>query len=117
MAKTTVYRIKNIDDGLYYSSCKCYYITGMNEVDIDKLKRTSKYWYIETKTWEANYLNVLYFDNIGHYFPSEKGAERRLSEFTGSKKSDRLTTAGRLLHARFNFVVVKSEINIEDIPK
>jgi len=111
MKNREFYRIKDLNSGLYYSYRK--YSHGEPSIDY---RADSLYQY--TPPLSANYPDLkvlLSFDEIGHFYPTKKGAERVLSEFTGCSIHKRKSKAGRILNSRFNFVVVKSQMTVEDI--
>ena len=113
-ANREFYRIKDINTGQYYLARHWTY--GQPEQDLYEQKY--KYSYEPKNKYIHNYPKGIYFlelDEIGHFYPSRKGAERMLSEFVGCSIHDRRTTAGRILNSKFNFVVVKSIMKIRDI--
>jgi hypothetical protein len=114
-ANKDFYRIKDINTGLYYLARHWTY----NEPEQELYKQKYKYSYKPRN--KHNYaLEGIYFlelDEVGHFYPSRKGAERMLSEFVGCSIHDRKTTAGRIFNSKFNFVVVKSKMKLKDVPE
>ena len=104
------YRIKDLDTGKYYKRKESYYI----EDNVPVTGYTYKY--VEKGCYQT-FESFLFLDDIGNFYNTKKGAEKIISELTSSTIKNRKTPAGRLLNSRFNFVVVKSEVFIEDINK
>lgn len=116
LTRKYIFRIKDLKTGLYYSSRNYIRTSNKNELidDSHYLKKNSLYSYKQDVSW-GTYHYFLYFDEIGHFYPTRGGAEKMISEFTESKRMDRQTKAAILLNSRFPFIVVKSEIKCEDI--
>jgi hypothetical protein len=112
MRNKEFYRIKDLNTELYYSS-RSYSHGEPSEYD----KNTTLYQYVPPKSlnYPIDVIVLLKFDEIGHFYPTKKGAERIVSEFVGCSIHQRKTKAGRILNSKFNFVVVKSQMKVEDI--
>jgi hypothetical protein len=112
-ANKDFYRIKDINTGLYYLARHYVYTEGDQQV------YKNKYMYSYSPRNKNNYgMNIIYYlelDEVGHFYPSRKGAERMVSEFSSCSIHDRKTTAGRILNSKLNFVVVKSKMKLKDV--
>lgn len=125
---TFIYRIKDEQTGLYYKEEFYEDIkfiqTRLSEAIKEKnksnveyytrlLNRVNKASYIlDTQYTNKKYLN---FDEIGRFYHTKMGAEKICSGFTKCTYKDRATKAGRILKAKYNFIVVKSKVILEDI--
>ena len=109
-ANKDFYRIKDINTGQYYLARHWTYDKPIQ----DLYKNKYKYSY-EPKTQNRCGIYYLELDEVGHFYPSRKGAERMLSEFASCSIHDRKTTAGRILNSKLNFVVVKSKMKLKDV--
>jgi hypothetical protein len=116
-ANKEFYRIKDLNTGLYYLGR----IGSYSEDEQNILKQKYKYSYKPKQmvqygySYAHNQVYFLHFDEVGHFYPTYKGAERMLSEFVGCSIHDRKTPAGRIFNSKFNFIVVKSQMKIKDI--
>lgn len=106
--KFFAYRIKDLQTGLYYE--KEYW---QHEIERDKtLLGLCQHKYQANSYSSQRYLR---FTSKGHLFKTKLGAERKVSSFNGNTIHDRKTEVARILHRRFNFVVVKTEIKYKDV--
>ena len=115
-ANKEFYRIKDIDTGKYYLARQIIWLDSLNPEDV-RIMKDSTHSYIP-KTWRdfvAEYKCYLTLDEVGHFYPTRKGAERMLSEFSQCSIHNRKTKAGRILNSKLNFVVVKSQMKVKDI--
>ena len=109
--KNFVYRIKDLNTGLYYSAQK--FIANS---EANALKPKAGYTYSSKyRTYWAEGVVYLYLNSAGRFYPTAKGAAKMISQFTASSIHDRKTKAGILLNAKFPFVVVKSELKLKDV--
>jgi hypothetical protein len=112
-ANKEFYRIKDLNTGLYYLARHFSY----NLEEQDRLRILYKYSYRPKNNhiYMPEGVFFLKLDEVGHFYPSRKGAERMVSEFVGCSIHDRNTPAGRIFNSKFNFAVVKSQMKIKDI--
>lgn len=112
--KQYVYRIKDLNSGLYYKK-RIYARSDESQLVRDSILKEVKYRYTQKSYWGTEYEYGLIMDKVGHHYPTKRGADKMISEFTNSNVHQRKTSAGRILNARFNFVVVKSEVKYIDV--
>lgn len=111
--KKYVYRIKDLQTGLYFSREFSEFDYKYRSPAISK--ESCQYKYPAPMPYADHLLDYLYFDSFGHTYPTQIGAEKMISKFNGSSKNKRSTKAGMILNCRFTFVVVKTEVRYKDV--
>ena len=109
-ANKEFYRIKDLNTGLYYLA---RHWSANDSLGVMR----SKYPYSYTPPLRSYNLGMYFLelDNIGHFYPTKRGAEKMLSEFVQCSIHKRNTQAGRILNSKFNFIVVKSVMKVKDV--
>lgn len=111
-----IYRIIDENTGLYFADRTWIHDTksGSQQEHIKQIMREYQYHVKATDYNDAYYYYK--FDNIGRFYPTKHGADKMISELTKTRKSDRNTTAKRILYgSHMNFKVVKSLLTVKDV--
>ena len=110
--KKYLYRIKDLQTGLYFSREFSEYDYKYRSPAISKERCQYKYSIVG---YGNDLSSHLHFDDFGHTYATRIGAEKMISKFNGSSQDKRNTKAGMILNCRFTFVVVKTEVRYKDV--